>query len=66
VACLYVGDLGIYSLKPQIVVRSLHTANGDFQAAILAPRASKADRRDVLSVTADAVFVVKDQNALKK
>jgi hypothetical protein len=64
---LYVGDLGIYSLKP--------TDSGAFLAQPLTeisrPRFStRVLRRQigatVLSVTADAVFVVKDQNTLKK
>jgi hypothetical protein len=64
---LYVGDLGIYSLKP--------TDSGAFLAQPLTeisrPRFStRVLRRQigatVLSVTADAVFVVKNQNTLKK
>jgi hypothetical protein len=64
---LYVGDLGIYSLKP--------TDSGAFLAQpiteISRPRFSTRVLRKqigatVLSVTADAVFVVKDGNALKK
>jgi hypothetical protein len=64
---LYVGDLGIYSLKP--------TDSGAFLAQpiteISQPRFSTRVLRKqigatVLSVTADAVFVVKDRNALKK
>ena len=64
---LYVGDLGIYSLKP--------TDSGAFLAQPLTeisrPRFSTRVLRKqigatVLSVTADAVFVVKDQNTLKK
>jgi hypothetical protein len=64
---LYVGDLGIYSLKP--------TDSGAFLAqpvtAISRPRFSTRVLRKqigatVLSVTADAVFIVKDGNALKK
>jgi len=64
---LYVADLGIYSLKP--------TDSGTFLAQPLTeisrPRFSPRVLRKqigatVLSVTADAVFVVKDQNALKK
>jgi hypothetical protein len=63
----YVGDLGIYSLKP--------TDSGAFLAQpiteISRPRFSTRILRKqigatVLSVTADAVFVVKDGNALKK
>lgn len=64
---LYVADLGIYSLKP--------TDSGAFLAQpiteISRPRFSTRVLRKqigatVLSVTADAVFVVKDGNALKK
>jgi cytochrome P450 len=64
---IYVGDLGIYSLKP--------TESGDFLAQpvteISRPRFStRVLRRQigatVLSVTADAVFVVRDGNTLKK
>lgn len=64
---LYVGDLGIYTLKP--------TDSGAFLAQpvteISRPRfATRVLRKQigatVLSVTADAVFVVKDGNALKK
>lgn len=64
---IYVGDLGIYSLKP--------TESGDFLAQHLTeisrPRFSTRVLRKqigatVLSVTADAVFVVRDGNVLKK
>lgn len=64
---VYVGDLGIYSLKP--------TETGAFLAQpvteISRPRFSTRVLRKqigatVLSVTADAVFVVRDGNALKK
>jgi hypothetical protein len=64
---IYVGDLGIYSLKP--------TESGDFLAQavteISRPRFSTRILRKqigatVLSVTADAVFVVRDGNTLKK
>ncbi len=64
---IYVGDLGIYSLKP--------TESGDFLAQHLTeisrPRFSTRVLRKqigatVLSVTADAVFVVRDENVLKK
>jgi hypothetical protein len=64
---LYTGDLGIYSLKP--------TDSGSFLAQqvteLSRPRFSTRVLRKqigatVLSVTADAVFVVKDGNALKK
>jgi cytochrome P450 len=64
---VYVGDLGIYSLKP--------TESGAFLAQpvteISRPRFSTRVLRKqigatVLSVTADAVFVVRDGNALKK
>ena len=64
---LYVGDLGIYSLKP--------LDGGEFLAQpvteISRPRFSTRVLRKqigatVLSVTADAVFVVKDGNILKK
>jgi hypothetical protein len=64
---IYVGDLGIYSLKP--------TESGAFLAQpvteISRPRFSTRVLRKqigatVLSVTADAVFVVRDGNALKK
>jgi len=64
---LYVGDLGIYSLKP--------TDSGAFLAQpvteISRPRFSTRVLRKqigatILSVTADAVFVIKDGNALKK
>ena len=64
---VYVGDLGIYSLKP--------TESGAFLAQpvteISLPRFSTRVLRKqigatVLSVTADAVFVVRDGNALKK
>jgi hypothetical protein len=64
---LYVGGLGIYSLKP--------TDSGAFLAQpvteISRPRFSTRVLRKqigatVLSVTADAVFVIKDGNALKK
>ena len=64
---LYVGDLGIYNLKP--------TDNGEFLAQpvteISRPRFSthvlrKQIGATVLSVTADAVFVVRDGSVLKK
>jgi hypothetical protein len=64
---LYVGDLGIYNLKP--------TDSGEFLAQpvteISRPRFSTRVLRKqigatVLSVTADAVFVVRDGNTLKK
>jgi hypothetical protein len=64
---LYVGDLGIYSLKP--------IDRGEFLAQpvseISRPRFSTRVLRKqigatVLSVTADAVFVVKEGNAIKK
>jgi|ERR1017187_8219895 cytochrome P450 len=64
---IYVGDLGIYSLKP--------TESGAFLAQpvteISRPRFSTRVLRKqigatVLSVTADAVFVVRDGNVLKK
>jgi hypothetical protein len=64
---LYVGDLEIYSLKP--------TDSGAFLAQriteISRPRFSTPVLRKqigatVLSVTSDAVFVVKDGTALKK
>lgn len=64
---LYVGGLGIYSLKP--------TDGGEFLAQpvteISRPRFSTRVLRKqigatVLSVTADAVFVVRDGKALKK
>jgi cytochrome P450 len=64
---LYVGDLGIYNLKP--------TDSGEFLAQpvteISRPRFSTRVLRKqigatVLSVTADAVFVVRDGSTLKK
>jgi hypothetical protein len=64
---LYIGDLGIYSLKP--------TDGGAFLAQLVTeisrPRFStRVLRRQigatVLSVTADAIFVVQDGNVLKK
>jgi hypothetical protein len=64
---VYVGDLGIYSLKP--------TDSGALLAQpiseISRPRFSTRVLRKqigatVLSMTADAIFVVKDGNALKK
>jgi len=64
---LYTGDLGLYSLKP--------TDSGAFLAQpvseISRPRFSTRMLRKqigatVLSVTADAVFVVRDGNTLKK
>jgi hypothetical protein len=64
---LYVGDLGIYNLKP--------TDGGEFLAQpvteISRPRFSTRVLRKqigatVLSVTADAVFVVRDGSTLKK
>ena len=64
---IYVGDLGIYSLKP--------TESGDFLAQpvteISRPRFStRVLRKQIgataLSVTADAVFVVREGNVLKK
>jgi cytochrome P450 len=64
---LYVGDLSIYNLKP--------TDSGEFLAQpvteISRPRFSTRVLRKqigatVLSVTADAVFVVRDGNTLKK
>lgn len=64
---LYVGDLNLYSMKP--------TESGEFLAApvteISRPRFSgrmlrKQIGATVLSVTADAVFVVREGNALKK
>jgi hypothetical protein len=64
---LYVGGLGIYSLKP--------TDGGEFLAQpvteISRPRFSTRVLRKqigatVLSVTADAVFIVRDGKALKK
>jgi hypothetical protein len=64
---LYVGDLGIYNLKP--------TDGGEFLAQpvteISRPRFSTRVLRKqigatVLSVTADAVFVVRDGSTIKK
>jgi|SRR5665213_965874 len=64
---LYVGDLGIYSLKP--------TDNGEFLAQLVTeisrPRFSTRVLRKqigatVLSVTADAIFIVKEGTVLKK
>ena len=64
---LYVGGLGIYNLKP--------TDSGDFLAQpvteISRPRFSTSVLRKqigavVLSVTADAVFVIRDGSTLKK
>lgn len=64
---LYVGDLGVYSLKP--------TDSGAFLAQpvteLSRPRFSARVLRKqigatVLSVTADAVLVVRDGNVLKK
>jgi hypothetical protein len=64
---LYVGDLGLYNLKP--------TDGGEFLAQpvteISRPRFSTRVLRKqigatVLSVTAEAVFVVRDGSALKK
>jgi hypothetical protein len=64
---LYVGDLGIYNLMP--------IDSGEFLAQLVTeisrPRFSthvlrKQIGATVLSVTADAVFVVRDGNALKK
>jgi hypothetical protein len=64
---VHVGDLGIYSLKP--------TDSGAFLAQhvteISRPRFSTRILRKqigaiVLSVTADAVFVIRDGNGLKK
>ena len=64
---LYVGDLGIYNLKP--------TDGGEFLAQpvteISRPRFSTRVLRKqigatVMSVTADAVFVVRDGSTLKK
>lgn len=64
---LYVGDLGIYSLKP--------VTSGEFFAEpvtqISRPRFSTQILRKqigatVMSVTADAVFIVRDGSILKK
>ncbi len=64
---LYVGDLNLYTMKP--------TESGEFLAApvteISRPRFSSRMLRKqigatVPSVTADAVFVVRDGNVLKK
>lgn len=64
---LYVGGLGIYSLKP--------TDSGEFLAQpvteISRPRFSARILRKqigatVLSITADAVFIVRDGSTLKK
>ena len=64
---VYVGGLGLYSLKP--------TENGDYMAQpmteIHRPRFSMRVLRKqigatVLSVTADAVFVVREARTLKK
>jgi len=64
---LYVGDLGIYNLKP--------TETGEFLAQLVTeisrPRFSTSVLRrqigaTVLSVTADAVFVIQDGNTLRK
>lgn len=64
---MYVGDLGIYNLKP--------TEGGEFLAQLVTeisrPRFPTQMLRKqigptVLSVTADAVFVVRDGNTLKK
>lgn len=64
---LYVGDLGIYSLKP--------VTSGEFLAEpvtqISRPRFSTQILRKqigatVLSVTSDAVFIVRDGSVLKK
>ncbi len=64
---LYVGDLGIYNLMP--------TDSGEFLAQLVTeisrPRFSTRVLRKqigatVLSVTADAVFVIRDGRAFKK
>lgn len=64
---LYVGDLGIYNLKS--------TETGEFLAQLVTeisrPRFSTSVLRrqigaTVLSVTADAVFVIRDGDTLKK
>lgn len=64
---LYVGDLGIYNLKP--------TASGEFFAQLVTevsrPRFSmRVLRRQIgasmISITADAVFLVRNGNMLKK
>ena len=64
---LYVGDLGIYNLKP--------TETGEFLAQLVReisrPRFTTTVLRrqigaTVLSVTADAVFVIQDGDTLRK
>lgn len=64
---VYVGDLGIYNLKP--------TADGEFLAGLVTeisrPRFSTRVLRrqigaSVLSVTADAVFLIRDGEKFRK
>jgi hypothetical protein len=64
---IYVGDLGIYSLKPTdsgalLAQHVTEVSRPRFSARIL----RKQIGATVLSVTADAVFVIRDGNALKK
>jgi hypothetical protein len=64
---IYTGDLGLYSLKPTdsgafLAQRVSEISQARFSTRML----RKQIGATVLSVTADAVFVVKDGNALKK
>jgi hypothetical protein len=64
---IYMGDLGLYSLKPTdsgafLAQRVSEISQARFSTRML----RKQIGATVLSVTADAVFVVKDGNALKK
>lgn len=64
---VYTGDLGLYSLKPTdsgtfFAQRVSEISRARFSTRML----RKQIGATVLSVTADAVFVVKDGNALKK
>jgi len=64
---IYTGDFGLYSLKPTdsgafLAQRVSEISQARFSTRML----RKQIGATVLSVTADAVFVVKDGNALKK
>lgn len=64
---LFVGDLGIYSLKATDGGAFLAQPVAEISRARFSTRMlRKQIGATVLSVTADAVFVIKDGNALKK
>lgn len=64
---IYVGDLGIYTLKPTENRELLAQPVTEISRPRFTPKIlRKQIGATVLSVTADAVFVVRDGNSLKK